>query len=261
MWWYRQQLLRMTHMHLCGRLLNEWLVNMFCRMENERLSVIRKEQKQRNATRTQLCEALSNELSGTEAVGSTYLPSSVPGSPRHLRRLRSDALELARRKVPPTFFITLTCNPYWPEIVACLRPGQTAADRPDIVVRVFHAKLEKMVAFLKHDFCGERRYIIRVIEYQRRGLPHAHIAIALVSPPLTPEAVDAYISCELPTSEPLRSLVLQHMIHGCNHSCHPNDPQQECVKGCPWPLSEDTYFDDRGYPHHRRRPCGGMCPN
>ena len=42
MWWYRQQLLRMSHMHLCGRLLNEWLVNMFCRMEDERLSVVRR---------------------------------------------------------------------------------------------------------------------------------------------------------------------------------------------------------------------------
>ena len=28
MWWYRQQMLRLEHFHFCGRLLNEWLLNM-----------------------------------------------------------------------------------------------------------------------------------------------------------------------------------------------------------------------------------------
>lgn len=51
------------------------------------------------------------------------------------------------------------------------------------------------------------------------------------------------------------------MVHSCNHSCHPQDKAQDCVKGCPWPFSDDTIFDARGYPHHRRRPCGGHCPN
>ena len=139
MWWYRQQVLRLPQLHLCGRLLNEWFINMYCRMEDERLSLLRRQQQTRVATRAALCEVLANEAVGGATVGRiTYLPSSVPGSPRHLRRLRTDALELARRRGPGTFFITLTCNPNWPEIVAALRPGQTAADRPDIVVRVFH---------------------------------------------------------------------------------------------------------------------------
>ena len=59
MWWYRQQICRFTHMHLCGRLLNEWLINMYCRMEDERLSLIRREQTQRTATRQNLCEVLA----------------------------------------------------------------------------------------------------------------------------------------------------------------------------------------------------------
>ena len=172
MWWYRQQLLRLPHMHLCGRLLNEWLVNMFCRMEDERLSLLRREQQTRIATRAELSEVVTNELRDAATVGKTYyLPCSVPGSPRHLKRLRIDALELARRKGPPTYFITLTCNPYWPEIMASLHAGQTAADRPDIVVRVFHARLEKLMAYLKADFCGARRYVISAIEYQPESGP------------------------------------------------------------------------------------------
>ena len=205
-------------------------------MEDERLSLLRREQRSRTATRSELDEAVAGDALSTGSVGkTTYLPSTAPGSPRHLRRLRIDALELARRKGPPTFFITLTCNPYWPEIVAALRPGQTAADIPDIVVRVFHGRLEKLMQYLKGDFCGQRRYLIRVIEYQRRGLPHAHLAIAMESPPQTAEEVDQYISCEVPAQAGrLRELVLLHMVHSCNQSCNPDDPAQECKKGCPW---------------------------
>ena len=42
----------------------------------------------------------------------------------------------------PDLFLTFTCNPKWPEIVANLLPGQTASDRPDLVARVFKLKLK-----------------------------------------------------------------------------------------------------------------------
>ena len=61
MWWYRQQVLRLPHLHLCGRLLNEWFIDMYCRMEDERLSLVRREQDKPIATRKYLCEALANE--------------------------------------------------------------------------------------------------------------------------------------------------------------------------------------------------------
>ena len=153
-----------------------------------------REQTSRRATRAELADAVHSHAPGSAVGQISYLPSTVPGSPRHLKRLRVDALELARRKGPPTFFITCTCNPYWPEIQAHLLPSQSAADRPDLVVRVFHDRLERLVGYLRKDFCGKRRYLIRVIEYQRRGLPHAHIALACETPPVTPEAVDALIS-------------------------------------------------------------------
>ena len=39
------------------------------------------------------------------------------------------------------FFVTMTSNPYWDEIVEQLLPGQMPQDRPDIVARVYRAKL------------------------------------------------------------------------------------------------------------------------
>ena len=63
--------------------------------------------------------------------------------------------------------------------------------------------------FLRDGLGGRRVYIIKVIEYQRRGLPHAHIVYATATPPQSGAHVDEYISCELPDeSDPeLRNLV------------------------------------------------------
>ena len=41
----------------------------------------------------------------------------------------------------PSFFITMTCNPTWPEIVSALAPGEDAANRPDLHTRVFRSAL------------------------------------------------------------------------------------------------------------------------
>ena len=71
-----------------------------------------------------------------------------------------------------TLFITMTTNINWPEIQEMLLPGQTAFDRPDVVVRVFHARLEKLLQNLKEGKYFGRHlvdYILRCIEYQERG--------------------------------------------------------------------------------------------
>jgi len=51
----------------------------------------------------------------------------------------------------------------------------------DIVDLVFHARLEALIHNLKRGkyFGSESEYIMRVIEYQHRGLPHAHIVFRL----------------------------------------------------------------------------------
>ena len=262
MWWYRQLALRCEHMHSCGRLLNEWFINMYCRMEDERLSVIRGEQQRRLAHRGELQAIVATAPGAAGPVGKKfYLPASVTGSPRHLRRMRTDCLELCRRKQAPDFFITLTCNPRWPAIVAALQEGQSASDRPDVIVRVFHAKLQKMLAFLREKFCGGALYLVKVIEYQKRGLPHAHIAMKSKNPPASIAALDSLITCQLPTDEGhLRDLVLAHMVHKCTPACR-DDESQACRKGCPWNFEEYTHFTERGYPCHQRKPCGGHCPN
>ena len=60
-----------------------------------------------------------------------------------------DSLALARGMGKPTFFLTLTCNPKWPDIVDSLEDGKNAFKRPDLCARLLRAKLLHIVARIK----------------------------------------------------------------------------------------------------------------
>ena len=112
----------------------------------------------------------------------TFLAGSFNGSPRHLKGLAHDALTIVTEYGNPDVIITGTTNPLWPEIQERLFAGQTAFDRPDIVVEVFHGRLEAFMHNLRSGkYFGNKRcvYDIRVIEYQHRGLPHFHLVCKL----------------------------------------------------------------------------------
>jgi hypothetical protein len=133
---------------------------------------------------------------GREASAPSYLLSqSTHGSRRHLREKARGALAIVSEYDHPTLFITLTCNPLWPEIQQMLLPGQVAFDRPDIVCRVFKTRLHAFLHNLRNgkyfdDFSTSAAgvkvrllhrnvvYELFVIEYQHRGLPHAHTKLS-----------------------------------------------------------------------------------
>nr|GEY58273.1 hypothetical protein [Tanacetum cinerariifolium] len=66
------------------------------------------------------------------------------------------------------------------EIMKNLDEGQTAQDQPDLVTRVFYAKLKylKHQLFTKH-ILGVVASHIYVIEFQKRGLPHAYFLLIM----------------------------------------------------------------------------------
>jgi hypothetical protein len=70
-------------------------------------------------------------------VGRKILSSSFVGSPRWFNAQFQDGMAICREYHKPDLFITMTCNPHWPEIKEQLKEGQTAQDRPDLVARVF----------------------------------------------------------------------------------------------------------------------------
>lgn len=88
----------------------------------------------------------------------------------------ADALALARELGRPSLFITMTSNPKWPEIVDRLQPGQHFTDIPSVVCRAFHVRLQYLKAFIVHHF-HEVAYMVTVVEFQKRGLPHSHMLL------------------------------------------------------------------------------------
>ena len=77
--------------------------------------------------------------------------------------------------------------------------------------------------------------------------------------PSTSNEVDAVVSCKLPAEEgPLRVLVSRHKLHNkCKQRCHKDGDTSHCKNRFPFLFQDETDFDRRGYPSHRRRPCGG----
>ena len=173
----------------------------------------------------------------------------------------------------PDYFITMTCNPNWPEIKAGLMEGQTAQDRPDLVARVFKLKKDQLMHdLITGQILGKVVAHMHVIEFQKRGLPHAHILIILANEDrtLTNEVVDSIVIAELPPDpeatqnaemrkqrQRLQELVLTNMIHGPCGTANPKCPCMDngrCTKGFPKEFRAQTVIDPaNNYPTYRRR--------
>jgi hypothetical protein len=193
------------------------------------------------------------------------LPSSFIGGPRHMHQLYQDAMALVRKHGKPDLFITITSNPKWPEVTAELLPGQSASDRPDIVERVFKLKLDALKRDLvQNGVFGRVVADIHVVEWQKRGLPHAHILLILApeDKPTGPEDFDRMVCAELPnkqTHPELHDIVASCMLHGPCGAANPTCAcmrDGKCTKGYPREFGEHTLDTGKSYPVYRRRDDG-----
>lgn len=99
------------------------------------------------------------------------------------------------------------------------------------------------------------------MEFQKRGLPHAHIVLWLANADklLTPEDIDNVISAEIPDklADPEGyKAVSQLMMHGPCGVANPKCPCMSnglCTKHYPKPFSDNTIIDADGYALYRRR--------
>ncbi|TKR58783.1 hypothetical protein L596_030187 [Steinernema carpocapsae] len=129
-------------------------------------------------------------------------------------------MAIVREFGTPDLFVTFTCNPAWREIVDNLKPGQAANDRPDLVAKVFKLKMnEFMDDICKKGVLGKVTAYVKVVEFQKRGLPHIHMLLMLREEDKlrTPEQVDSLVWAEIPdpTEFPrLHEIVTRHMMHG-----------------------------------------------
>ena len=188
-----------------------------------------------------------------------------------------DAMAICQRFGRPHLYVTMTCNPKWPEIRARLKKGQSHEDRPDIVARVFHMKLKELLKDFREGAFGKMVAHAGSVEFQKSGNPHAHMLFWFEDRDawLEPETIDNFISAEIPDEyipvkdedgnpipgqlmkNPIHRRVTESMLHGpCGsteygeRSCCANG---RCRFNFPKQYQSETEIAEDGYANHRRR--------
>ncbi|GAA0166266.1 hypothetical protein LIER_40159 [Lithospermum erythrorhizon] len=126
-----------------GRLLQQYIVDNYIKIESMRLQFLKTNQKN---TRREYYQGVqdsvtSRVISGGKIGKRVYPPATFIGRPRDMRHRYLDSMALVQEYGRPDIFLTMTCNPNWPEIKERLQPGEETHNRPDLLARVFKAKL------------------------------------------------------------------------------------------------------------------------
>ncbi|XP_073300590.1 uncharacterized protein [Primulina huaijiensis] len=246
-----------------GRLLQQYAVDMYIKLETTRLDYFRRNQAEMRSELYQgiVDSIINGETKGNEIGRKIVLPASFIGGPRDMRRRYLDAMALVRKFGKPNLFITMTCNPEWKEITDNLKEGQQPQDRPDLTSKVFRAKLQDLKnQIITKSIFGVVAAYVYVVEFQKRGLPHMHMLIILRQDYKIngPENFDYYVSAELPNKDKnpnLHNFVVKHMMHGpCGDLNKKNSCMiaGRCKSNYPRQFCQSTTQGKDGYPIYRR---------
>ncbi|KAG5550811.1 hypothetical protein RHGRI_015690 [Rhododendron griersonianum] len=206
----------------CGRLPQQFTVDMYVKIETSRLDYFRNRQREIRSDLYQgIVDSVNHGESDASKIGTRIvLPATFVGGPRDMRKRYLDAMTLVQRYGKPDLFFTMTCNPHWPEIKAQLTQHEEAQNRPDLLTRMFRSKFEYLrKEVVKNEIFGPVAAYTFAVEFQKRGLPHVHMLIILKKAYKlnTVQQIDPLISAEIPDKNQhphLYAMVLKHMLHG-----------------------------------------------
>jgi hypothetical protein len=170
-----------SHVQRCERLALEFYCDLWAQVESRNAQFHRspaQQAKYRGARVAAMEDQLSSGVPAGE-IGNPVvrLPSSFVGSARFYQQLYLDAMALPRHFGKPDLFITMTCNPHWPEIQSAVPLNSHWRHHPDIVARVFVLKMRCLIKdIVKMQIFGKVRAYVYRVEWQARGLVR-HVAI------------------------------------------------------------------------------------
>ena len=216
----------------CRQLFHQYVVDMYVKIETERLKYIRFNQKRLRAENyVHLCDVMRNDQNPATVGQSIILPSSFTGSPRYMKEKTQDAMTYVRERGRPQLFITFTCKLLLNSLTDRLhKTAQDRNDRNDLIARVFHMTAKAFIDVVtKGQLFGKTTCHMYTVEWQKRGLPHVH-ALFWLKDKITGTKIDDAIRAELPlqNEDPeLHEMVKRHMIHG---PCGQINPKVPCMK-------------------------------
>jgi hypothetical protein len=134
----------------------------------------------------------------------------------------------------------------------------------DIVERVFMIKLAQLINdIVQQEIFGTVLSYVFRIEWQARGLPHAHMLFILKDKIMSARHIDAIVSAEVPdpnADAELYDLVAKHMLHprcdiNTQYSCRRDEHDRvcDCRRYFPKDMSPSTIIVADGYPTYMRR--------
>ncbi|KAI9110427.1 hypothetical protein K1719_018587 [Acacia pycnantha] len=155
------------------------------------------------------------------------------------------------------------------------RSYASVLDKTDVVAALFSVKMNDlpssqssllMRTLKDQKIFGSIKADVYTVEFQKRGLPHAHIILWLSESDKIRSSfeVDQLISAEIPDKleDPeLYELVGSYMVHGpCGRPSRstPCMKDGKCSKYFPKRFCARTMLDEHGYPTYRRRDDGHM---
>ena len=128
--------------------------------------------------------------------------------------------------------------------------------------RVFNLQMQQLKKdLLKHGLLGVAIAYVYTIEFQKHGLPHAHMLIFLHDDdkPRSPEIVNNLVCAEMP--DPILKLdlhqkVKRHMIHGPCGQLNPQSPCMDngmCSRSFPKKGTREGLMNIDGYQQYKCR--------
>jgi Helitron helicase-like domain at N-terminus len=155
---------RFIPLHYAGALAQQYILDMWTRMEYERLDYLRKNQPKLKVAKY---KTIMDHLRGDgpeqirEGVGKhIILPSTFPGSPRNMLEHYQDAMAMVAQLGAPDLFITMTINPNDADIRRTLEKqigkGVQSNNVPHLVTRIAYLKFKKMMDEVRKD--GDCRF-------------------------------------------------------------------------------------------------------
>ncbi|XP_035841564.1 uncharacterized protein LOC110920086 [Helianthus annuus] len=126
-------------------------------------------------------------------------------------------------------------------------------------------KLDSLIKDFKDSkYFGEINAVVYTVEFQKRGLPYAHICLFMKVDHKLPtiDHIDPFISAEIPDKKEdheVYSLVTDYMIHGPCGNANLNCPcmvDKRCSKNFLKKFTPHITIDSNGFPVYRRRDSG-----
>ena len=240
-----------------GKLWHEWINTKYATAERQRLDFLKQNQQNIRASAyagyVQPEDDMNEDAIRDRRMRQVFIPSSFTGGKRDRYRKYQDGVAMVAKHGKPDLFITMTCNKYWPEIKALLKPNQQPDDAPEVIARVFYLRARQLMKEIKEkQIFGKYKAHVMCYEWQQRGYPHLHLNLWLAKPLRNAEDIDNLVSAELgPKGSAIRKIILENNIHGIKHRgcagsqlpCRAKN-KNVCQKNYPYPHCNSTEIID-----------------